>query len=45
MQSLDSVKELLEKNDFATSLDIHQAFHHIRVHPSLHPYLAFFFEG
>jgi hypothetical protein len=41
MESPDTVRSLLRKGDWATSLDVKSAFNHVPVHPSLLPYLAF----
>jgi ribonuclease HI len=45
MEGPSTVRELARPGDWATSLDIHSAFNHIPVHPSLQPYLTFSFRG
>ncbi|KAA6368480.1 MAG: hypothetical protein EZS28_035993, partial [Streblomastix strix] len=38
------IKDLLQQGDYATSLDLHQAYHHIVVPIQIRPLLAFYFE-
>ncbi|KAA6377890.1 MAG: putative Transposon Ty3-G Gag-Pol polyprotein, partial [Streblomastix strix] len=38
------IKDLLQQGDYATSLDLHQAYHHIAVPIQIRPFLAFYFE-
>jgi selenocysteine lyase/cysteine desulfurase len=45
MNGLEEVKNVMKSNDYATSLDISQAFHHIPVNPSMITYLCFAFDG
>ncbi|KAA6329901.1 MAG: hypothetical protein EZS28_053561 [Streblomastix strix] len=44
MDGVQQIKQLITQKDFATSLDLHQAFHHIRVSTEFQPYLGFRFE-
>ncbi|KAA6400957.1 MAG: putative Transposon Ty3-G Gag-Pol polyprotein [Streblomastix strix] len=44
MDGVQQIKQLITQRDFATSLDLHQAFHHIRVSTEFQPYLGFRFE-
>ncbi|KAA6375751.1 MAG: hypothetical protein EZS28_028722 [Streblomastix strix] len=41
MIETDQVRDLKRKGDWATSLDLKSAFHHLIVYPPLGPYLAF----
>ncbi|KAA6358630.1 MAG: putative reverse transcriptase [Streblomastix strix] len=41
MNGTDQVRDLIRKGDWATSLDLKSAFHHLIVFPSHRPYLAF----
>ncbi|KAA6356054.1 MAG: hypothetical protein EZS28_048419, partial [Streblomastix strix] len=41
MNGTDQVRDLIRKGDWATSLDLKSAFHHLIVYPSHRPYLAF----
>ncbi|KAA6363324.1 MAG: putative reverse transcriptase, partial [Streblomastix strix] len=45
MDNVNSIKQIVKQGDFATSLDIHQAFHHIGVAAKSIPYLCFSFLG
>ena len=45
MESPEDIISTAQLNDFATSLDLSNAFNHLIVHPSLRPYLAFAFKG
>jgi hypothetical protein len=44
MQGPDTVQELAQPGDWATSLDISSAFHHVRVSDELRPFLCFRFR-
>ncbi|KAA6374039.1 MAG: hypothetical protein EZS28_030436, partial [Streblomastix strix] len=41
MNGTDQVRNLIRKGDWATSLDLKSAFHHLIVYPSHRPYLTF----
>ncbi|KAA6368764.1 MAG: putative reverse transcriptase, partial [Streblomastix strix] len=41
MNGTDQVRDLIRKGDWATSLDLKSAFHHLIVYPPHRPYLAF----
>ncbi|KAA6360968.1 MAG: hypothetical protein EZS28_043505, partial [Streblomastix strix] len=41
MNETDQVRDLIRKGDWATSLDLKSAFHHLKVYPPHRPYLAF----
>ncbi|KAA6353268.1 MAG: putative reverse transcriptase, partial [Streblomastix strix] len=41
MNGTDQVRDLIRKEDWATSLDLKSAFHHLIVYPPHRPYLAF----
>ncbi|KAA6402492.1 MAG: hypothetical protein EZS28_001973 [Streblomastix strix] len=41
MNGTDQVRDLIRKGDWATSLDLKSAFHHLTVYPPHRPYLAF----
>jgi ribonuclease HI len=45
MEGIDTVREMIEPGDWATSLDFKSAFNHIPVHSDFQPYLCFDFEG
>ncbi|KAA6359746.1 MAG: hypothetical protein EZS28_044726, partial [Streblomastix strix] len=44
MEGVREIKDLLQQGDYATSLDLHQAYHHIAVPIQIRPFLAFYFE-
>ncbi|KAA6397130.1 MAG: hypothetical protein EZS28_007340 [Streblomastix strix] len=44
MAGVVELAKLMEKGDYATTLDIQDAFLHIRVSPRLQPYLGFMFK-
>ncbi|KAA6398824.1 MAG: hypothetical protein EZS28_005653, partial [Streblomastix strix] len=44
MDGIQQIKQLITEKDFATSLDLHQAFNHIIVSTEFQPYLGFRFE-
>jgi hypothetical protein len=43
MDGAEHIKQILERGDFATTLDLQDAFHHIRVSEQLLPYFGFKF--
>lgn len=45
MHGLEEVKYLANQMDYATTLDLKSAFHHITVSPNSIPYLAFNFNN
>ena len=45
METLDTVRMSLQKGDWATSLDLRDAYFHIPIHQKSHRYLRFFFKG
>jgi ribonuclease HI len=45
MEDIKTVKELIQPNDYAVSVDLKSAYNHVTVHPSLRPYLGFVFNG
>ncbi|KAA6391822.1 MAG: putative reverse transcriptase [Streblomastix strix] len=45
MKSFEFIKQILEKQKFATALDLEEAFHRIKVSSYLLPYFGFSFEG
>ncbi|KAA6376932.1 MAG: hypothetical protein EZS28_027540 [Streblomastix strix] len=45
MEGSEFIKQILEKLDFATTLDLENAFHHIKVSSDLLPYFGFAFQG
>jgi hypothetical protein len=45
MEGSEFIKQILEKQDFATTLDLENAFHHIKVSSDLLPYFGFAFQG
>ena len=45
METLDTVRMSLQKGDWATSLDLRDAYFHIPIHRKSHRYLRFFFKG
>jgi ribonuclease HI len=44
MESPETVKSLIQRGDWATSLDVKSAFNHVPVHESLRPYLVFAYK-
>ena len=45
METLDTVRMSLQKGDWATSLDLRDAYFHIPIHRKSRRYLRFFFKG
>jgi ribonuclease HI len=45
MEDHRTLRMLIEKGDFATSIDIRKAYHHVPVAEELQPYLAFGYAG
>ncbi|KAA6377263.1 MAG: hypothetical protein EZS28_027211 [Streblomastix strix] len=45
MEGIEFIKQILEPSDFATTLDLQDAYHHIRVSDQLLPYFGFAFMG
>ncbi|KAA6388344.1 MAG: hypothetical protein EZS28_016130 [Streblomastix strix] len=45
MESSEFIKQILEKQVFATTVDLKNAFHHIKVSSDLLPYFGFAFQG
>ncbi|KAA6361617.1 MAG: hypothetical protein EZS28_042856, partial [Streblomastix strix] len=45
IQSSEFIKQILEKQDLAITLDLEEAFHHIKVSSDLLPYFGFAFQG
>jgi hypothetical protein len=45
MDSPETVQQVAQEGDFATSLDLKSAFNHLRVHESLRPFLCFAYKG
>jgi len=41
METLAAITTAIEQNDYMTSLDLQDAFHHILIHPKSHKYLQF----
>lgn len=44
MEDVKVAKQLIQRLDYAVTLDIHSAFSHVPVDPELTPYLAFNFK-
>ncbi|KAA6351808.1 MAG: putative reverse transcriptase, partial [Streblomastix strix] len=44
IEGSEFIKQILEKQDFATTLDLEEAFHHIKVSSDLLPYFGFAFQ-
>ncbi|MES9880852.1 MAG: reverse transcriptase domain-containing protein [Sedimenticola sp.] len=45
METLDTVRLLLNKGDWASSLDLRDAYFHVPIHPRSRKYLRFVFQG
>jgi hypothetical protein len=45
MEGVETVQRLMRIGDWATSIDLKSAFNHLRVHPSMRPFLAFEYKG
>ncbi|KAA6389423.1 MAG: hypothetical protein EZS28_015052 [Streblomastix strix] len=45
MEGIEFIKQILEPSDFATTLDLYDTYHHIRVSNQLLPYFGFAFMG
>ncbi len=45
MDDATTVERLVQQGDFSTSIDLSQAYFLFPVHPSLAPYLGFYFKG
>lgn len=45
METLGAITSAIEKNDYLTSLDLQDAFHHILIHPDSRRYLQFRWRG
>jgi len=45
METIKVVCQLISKNDFLTSLDLQDVFHHILIHPASHRFLQFQWWG
>ncbi|KAA6378820.1 MAG: hypothetical protein EZS28_025651 [Streblomastix strix] len=45
MEGSEFIKQILEKQNFAITLDLEEAFHHIIISPDLLPYFGFAFQG
>jgi hypothetical protein len=45
MEGTDFIRHLLAPHDYATRLDLENAFHHVKVSDSLLPYFGFAFLG
>ncbi|KAA6327924.1 MAG: putative Transposon Ty3-G Gag-Pol polyprotein, partial [Streblomastix strix] len=44
MEGVEHLRQLIQPEDFATTLDLRDAYHHVNVHSSLHPYFSFAFR-
>ena len=45
METPETIRAALRKGDYATSIDLSDAYHHIPVHPLFRRYLRFMFDG
>ena len=45
MDTAEFIREQLHQGDWATSLDLSDAYHHVLIHPSHRKYLRFMFNG
>ncbi|KAA6399142.1 MAG: hypothetical protein EZS28_005339, partial [Streblomastix strix] len=45
IEGIEFIKQILEPSDFTTTLDLQDAYHHIRVSDQLLPYFGFAFIG
>ncbi|KAA6323079.1 MAG: putative Transposon Ty3-G Gag-Pol polyprotein, partial [Streblomastix strix] len=44
MEGVEHLRQLIQPEDFATTLDLRDAYHHVNVHSSLRPYFGFAFR-
>ncbi|KAA6348905.1 MAG: hypothetical protein EZS28_051956 [Streblomastix strix] len=44
MEDVEHLRQLIQPEDFATTLDLRDAYHHVNVHSSLRPYFGFAFH-
>ncbi|KAA6385215.1 MAG: putative reverse transcriptase, partial [Streblomastix strix] len=44
LNDMEHLRQLIQPEDFATTLDIRDAYHHVNVHSSLRPYFGFAFH-
>ncbi|KAA6359685.1 MAG: hypothetical protein EZS28_044789 [Streblomastix strix] len=45
LEGISDIHKIIISNDWATTIDLHHAFHHIRVADEMRPYLCYIFNG